>query len=259
MPLRPNPVKESVARGGRAIGTMVFEFFTPSMPALLATTGAEFAIYDMEHSGASVETIRTVLAASRGASPVPLVRVPATEYHFMARVLDSGALGLMVPMVESKAQAETIVESTTYPPGGRRGAAFGFAHDDYERGDLIEKVRALNARRLLIAQIESERGLAHLEEIAAVPGIDVLWVGHFDLTNFLGIPGQFDHPEFLGAMERVVRVATAHGKSAGINADDVATCERWLRLGYRMLAYSGDFRLLTSGLRDGIAGVRALA
>lgn len=188
MPLRPNPVKESIARRGRSIGTMVFEFFTPSMPALLATTGAEFAIYDMEHSGASVETIRTVLAASRGPLPVPLVRVPATEYHFLARVLDSGALGLMVPMVESKSQAEAIVESTTYPPHGRRGAAFGFAHDDYERGDLTEKVGALNARRLLIAQIESERGLAHLEEIAAVPGIDVLWVGHFDLTNFLGIP-----------------------------------------------------------------------
>jgi 2-dehydro-3-deoxyglucarate aldolase/4-hydroxy-2-oxoheptanedioate aldolase len=87
-----------------------------------------------------------------------------------------------------------IAQATRYPPQGRRGAAFGFAHDDYQSDSVLETMKAANARTLAIAQIETERGLAEVDEIAAVEGIDVLWVGHFDLTNFLGIPGEFSIP-----------------------------------------------------------------
>lgn len=257
MPLRENPVKAAIKAGKLSVGTMVFETFSHGLPRVLATTGAEFAIYDMEHSGASLETIRAMMAASRGPSPVPMVRVPATEYHFMAGALDAGALGLMIPMVESRQQAERIAEATKYPPVGRRGAAFGFAHDDYERGDVAAKVLALNERTMILAQIESERGLANVDEIAAVDGIDVLWVGHFDLTNFLGIPAQFDNPIFLRAIDRVIEVANKHGKTAGINADDVATCAKWIDRGFRMIAYSSDLRLIANGLSDGVARTRA--
>src|SRR5881409_2932891 len=105
-----------------------------------------------------------------------------------------GAMGLMVPMVENAEQAAKIVRSAKYPPEGRRGAAFSMAHDDYEGGNLVEKMRRANSETLLIAQIETTAGLENVEAIAAVPGIDVLWVGLFDLTNFLGIPGQMTHP-----------------------------------------------------------------
>ena len=130
-----------------------------------------------------------LVAASRGTGVVPMVRVPRGEYHFIARALDVGAQGIMVPMVESVAQARDIAQSAHYPAQGRRGAAFGFAHDDYAPGDPTDKMREADARNLVIAQIETERGLEVVEEIAAVEGIDCLWLGHFDLTNFLGIPG----------------------------------------------------------------------
>ena len=164
--MRDNEVRTRLKAGGTAIGTMVFEFFVPGLPSLLAHTGADFAIYDMEHGGVSIETLRMLAAASRGPSPLPFARVPATHYHLMAQALDAGMLGLMIPMVEDGDQARTIVSSTRYPPLGRRGAGFGMAHDDYEGGRSSDKIEALNARTFVIAQIESPAGVEHLDAIA---------------------------------------------------------------------------------------------
>ena len=187
-------------QGDQVLGAMVFEFFSPGIAQILKLAGCEYVIYDMEHAGMGLETLKTQVAACRGCGIAPMVRVPRGEYHFLARALDVGAQGVMIPMVESVEQARAIVEATRYPPRGRRGAAFGFAHDDYEAGSPHEKIAAADARNLVIAQIETERGLEVAEDIAAIDGIDVLWLGHFDLTNFLGIPGQFDNPKYLKAV-----------------------------------------------------------
>ena len=119
-----------------------------------------------------------------------MVRVPRGEYHFIARALDVGAMGVMVPMVGTPEEAAHIVACTRYPPHGRRGAAFGFAHDDYQGGDVVAKMAALHQRTMVIPQIETGEGLDNVEAIAAVPGVDALWIGHFDLTNFMGIPAR---------------------------------------------------------------------
>jgi 2-dehydro-3-deoxyglucarate aldolase/4-hydroxy-2-oxoheptanedioate aldolase len=197
------------------------------------------------------------MAWSRGTPTVPLVRVPAIDAQFMSHALDVGALGLMVPNVQTRAEAELIVQATRYPPRGRRGAAFGFAHDDFERGPVGPKIEALEARTLLIAQIESAEGLANVEAIAAVDGIDVLWVGHFDLTVSMGIPGAFGDRRFLDAMSRVADVAAGRGLAAGFNVDSVESGREWIARGYRMIAYQADFRLLAGALAAGIDGLRA--
>ena len=150
-------------------------------------------MYDMEHTGLGFETLKTQLALCRGLGIVPMARVPRGEYHFIARALDVGAFGVMVPMVANRAEAEHLVSCSRYPPHGRRGAAFGFAHDDYQGGDAAAKMAAPNQRTMMIAQIETGEGLDNVEAIAAVPGIDALWIGQFDLTNFLGIPAPFGH------------------------------------------------------------------
>ncbi|MGH7057988.1 MAG: HpcH/HpaI aldolase family protein, partial [Acetobacteraceae bacterium] len=186
-------LKEKLKRRGHAFGPMVFEFFSAGMPAIIASTGADFALFDMEHTGLEYERFKYLVAGCRGMGVAPMVRVPTNEYHFIARALDMGAQGVMLPMIESREAAERAVIAAHYPPQGRRGAAFGFAHDDYLPGTPAEKMRAAGDRTLVITQIETERALAHVEDIAATPGVDVLWVGHFDLTNFLGIPGQFQH------------------------------------------------------------------
>jgi 2-dehydro-3-deoxyglucarate aldolase/4-hydroxy-2-oxoheptanedioate aldolase len=163
----------------------------------------------------------------------------------------------MVPMVESVAQAQTIVNSAKYPPAGRRGAAFTVAHDDYTGGDIIAKMASANDEILLIAQIETGQGVEQAEAIAAVEGIDVLWIGHFDLTNSLGIPGQFTHPTYLKAVERVLEACHRHGKTPGIMAGDVATGQAQLQQGFRVLAYSGDLWIYQTALRQGLDALRA--
>lgn len=247
---------KSVLMSGEVVaGTMIFEFFTPGISKILSNAGARFAIYDMEHTGMGFETLKWLFATSRGSSMEPMVRVPTGGYTWIARALDLGARGVMVPMVESVAQAEELVRACRYPPVGRRGAAFGFAQCDYLGGSVVEKMHDYHARTLLIAQIETERGLENAEAIAAVEGVDVLWVGHFDLSNFMGIPGQFDHPDFLAAMQHVAQVAKKHGKIAGFMATDKAWIERAKTMGYTMLAAGTDTGLLQQALGDLIVDI----
>ncbi len=204
--MRDNPVKKSLQAGGTAAGAMVFELLAPGLPQICRNAGADFLLYDMEHTGVGFETLKTQAALCRGLNVVPMARVPRGEYHFIARALDVGALGVMVPMVGTRAEAEHVVSCTRYPPQGCRGAAFGFAHDDYEGGDVTAKIAALHERTLVIVQVETAEGLANVETIAAVPGVDALWVGQFDLTNFLGIPAQFEHPAYGETMARLRKI-----------------------------------------------------
>lgn len=257
--MRVNKAKRTLQAGGVALGSMVFEFATTGIARIAATAGADFLIFDMEHTGWSVETVRTLMATARAADLAPLVRVPATQPHFLSRVLDAGALGIMVPMVESVEQARLIVQAAKYPPQGRRGAAFGIAHDDYASGDVGAVMRAANAEQLLIAQIETAAGVEQVEAIAAVDGIDVLWIGHFDLTNSLGIPAQFDHPTYLHAVERVLAAAQARGKATGFMVASPEEGAALLARGFRCLAYWGDLWIYGQALKQGLDRMRASA
>ena len=254
--MRKNPVKTALAAGRHAFGSMVFEFFAPGLPTICRNAGAEFVLYDMEHTGLGFETLKTQFALCRGLDVVPMARVPRGEYHFIARALDIGAFGVMVPMVATAAEAAHIVACTRYPPLGKRGAAFGFAHDDYASGDVAETMAALHERTLVIVQIETDVGLENVEAIAAVPGVDALWIGQFDLTNFLGIPGQFQHPAYLAAVDRVLAACTAHGKTAAFLATDEAWARDYVAKGFRLMAYGVDQALLQQALQRGLAILR---
>jgi len=162
----------------------------------------------------------------------------------------------MVPIVETREQAEFIVSCTRYPPEGRRGAAFGVAHDDYLPGSPIEKIEAAHRRNLVITQIETPKGVENAAAIAAVPNVDVLWVGHFDLTNFMGIPGQFEHPDYLAALAKVVGAAHARGKGAGFMALDERWGKEYLERGFSMIAYGMDSQVYQCALAQGISTLK---
>jgi 2-keto-3-deoxy-L-rhamnonate aldolase RhmA len=253
--MRRNQVKAKLRAGELVVGTMVFEFNTSGIGKIAANAGAEFVLYDTEHTGWGWETIGRMIAASRDAT-VTLVRVPSTERSLLSRPLDLGAMGLMVPMVQSASQARDIVAWSKYPPVGLRGAAFGVAHDGYLGLDNLETMSSANDEGLILAQIETVEGLNNLDEIAAVEGVDVLWVGQFDLTNSMGIPGQFDHPNYLGALERVAKAADTNGKSAGFMVTSVEEAHRMVDLGFRALAYSGDLWIYARALGEAIGAIR---
>ncbi|HYG54550.1 MAG TPA: aldolase/citrate lyase family protein [Burkholderiales bacterium] len=246
-------LKKRVLTGEMVPGAMVFEFFSPGMPQILKVAGCEYVIFDMEHAGLGYETMKGLFAGCRGIGITPLARVPRSDYHFLARALDIGAHGVMVPMVESVAEARRIAEATHYPPTGRRGAAFAIAQDDYQGGDVAKKIQSIDARTLVIAQIETERGLAEVDGIAATPGIDVLWLGHFDMTNFLGIPGQFENAKYLEAVKKIVNAAKANGKGLGFMAADADWAKKYRGLGFNMIAAGLDHTLLQSAVRQTLA------
>jgi 2-dehydro-3-deoxyglucarate aldolase/4-hydroxy-2-oxoheptanedioate aldolase len=251
--MRANPLKSRLAEGGSAFGTMAFEFFTPGLPAICRASGAEFIIYDMEHSGVSFETIKAQIASCKGADIQPFVRLPHDDYHFIARALDVGATGIMIPMVETPEQAGAIVACTRYPPAGRRGAAFNVAaHDDYTMGGVAEKIAAAHARTLVICLVETAAGMENVDAIAAVDGVDVLWLGHFDLTSSMGIAAQFDHPRFLSAVDALLAACAKHGKCPGFLAGDEKWVKDYRAKGFRMLCYGTDVTLLQGALAQGM-------
>jgi 2-dehydro-3-deoxyglucarate aldolase/4-hydroxy-2-oxoheptanedioate aldolase len=254
--MRPNPVKEKLARGGVALGTMVFEFASPGLPAILAGAGAEFALYDMEHSGFTMAEMKQQFAACRGIGVVPLVRPPEKSYAVVARLLDIGAMGLMLQMVDTPEEAARIVSWTRYPPDGVRGAMFGGAHDDYVGGSLDAKMAAVTARTLVLPMIETRAGLDAVEEILAVPGVDGVHLGQFDLSLQLGLPGRFEHPQIEGAIDRILAACRRHGKFAGCMAPTLEVATTWLRRGFTMISYSHDIGLLSASLGDGLARIR---
>lgn len=255
--MRTNQVKQAIQAGDVSLGTFIFEFSTTGIGRIAAEAGAEFVLFDMEHTGWSVETIRMLIASTRSVDAVPMVRVPATQYHFMARVLDMGAMGVMLPMVESVEQAQLIVQSCKYPPSGRRGAAFSIAHDDYTGGSVPDKIRQANDQTLLIAQIETAAGLDNVEQIAQVEGLDVLWIGQYDLSSSLGIPGQFDHPDFAAAVDRVIAATTASNKVAGFMPLTIDEATLRISQGFRCLAYGGDLWLYQKALASDLKQIRA--
>jgi 2-keto-3-deoxy-L-rhamnonate aldolase RhmA len=254
--MRENFVKQTLGQGGVSLGVMCLEFATSGIGRLSAEAGAEFAVFDMEHTGWSLETIKMLTATSRSARLVPIVRPPVTDYHHLAHLMDVGAMGLVIPLVANAAQIRFAIECATYPPCGRRGCAFSLAHDDYEGGDIHAKMQHANDNLLVIAQIETAEGLDNVDEIAGVDGVDGLWIGQFDLTTSLGIPGQFDHPKFLDATRRVVDSCQKHGKAATLavmNPDDLAAGPS---NGFRLLVYAADLWIYQQALRRCFRQVR---
>lgn len=247
-----NTVKRRLAGGEVVLGSFCLEFRTHGIGRLSAAAGAQFLVYDMEHTGWSTETIASLVASS-GPDLAPIVRVPSAQANWIGPVLDVGALGIMVPMVGDADHARTVVAAAKYPPDGRRGCAFGLAADGYVLpGESAEAMRRANDRTLVVVQIETRAGLDNLEEIAAVEGVDVLWVGQADLTASLGKPGQFDDREFLDSIQRVADAAQRNGKAAAYLALSVEEGRRMLDLGYRLLAYGGDLWLYQQALREGL-------
>ena len=255
--MRGNPVKEALARGERAFGTMIFEFASPGLATVLANAGAQFVLYDMEHSGIGDDEIKRQVAYCRGLDIVPLVRPPDKSYATTARLLDLGVMGLMYQMVESAEEAEEIASFNRYPPNGVRGAMFSGAHDDYTGGDVAAKMATADSRTLTIALIETAKGVENADAIMAVPGIDMAHIGHFDLSLTMGIPGRFDHPDFQAAIDAILAACGRHGKPAGFLAPDVARGRAWMARGFRFVTYSIDILLLGDALRRGLDGLRA--
>jgi 2-keto-3-deoxy-L-rhamnonate aldolase RhmA len=252
-----NQVKARLREGGTAIGTMVSEVRIEEVAYVLAAAGFDFFVVDTEHGSADMETVQRLSRAGRSAGIVPLVRIADISYPLIARTLDTGALGLMVPHVESAEDAREIVRCAKHAPLGERGFGLRAGVTEYAGPSVSEGIAWSNAETMIMAQVESRRCLGNLDEIAAVPGIDVLLVGPTDLSISLGVPGQMLHPAMQEAYKQVVAAAGRSGVAAGIHPSDLKVVQYGRDIGMRLLMYASDIRLLLGAGRQAVEALRA--
>jgi len=254
--MKANRFREVVAAGKIPVGHMIMEFGTRGIAKIVESAGLDFLLIDMEHTGFDSERVADLIAWLKATPVAPFVRVPQGLYHFLARTMDAGALGVMVANVESAEQAKSIVDAVKYAPLGRRGLGLGTAHNDYVPPDTAKYLKESNQNTTIICQIESTRGLANLDGIAHTEGVDVLWVGHFDLTQSMGIPGQFQHPDFLAALRKVVEASRKFGRTAGIQPGNMEQAAEWLDMGFNVISWGSDIAVYRSALGSSVRSLR---
>lgn len=215
---------------------------------IMGRAGFDFVVIDLEHGSGTEADVLPQLQALEATGAGVVVRVESHARQRAHRVLDLGAEGIMFPRVDSAAEAAGAVAGLRYPPEGVRGVAianracgFGVTHGEYMAG---------SAETLLgVLQIESEAALAAVDAIAAVEGADVLFVGPMDLTQSLGIFGQFDHPRYATALDAVSAAARRHGKALGVLTGKPDDFDRYHALGFRFIACGSDGTLLNAAAR----------
>ena len=232
--MRKNPVKEKL-RSGQAVVGVFCNLPSPAAVEMVGILGYDFAIIDAEHGPMDVEACEHMVRAADAADIVPVVRVALNIQQNILRYLDAGALGVQIPMVNTREETEMVVASTKYPPQGRRGLAATRA-SGYGAGiSLPEYVRMANEETLVVVQVETREALANVEEIAAVDLVDVVFLGPTDLSAALGHPGQPTHPEVMAAIEVAGKTILEAGKAVGTIANNLDAYKHWRGLGFQYL------------------------
>ena len=237
-------------------GHFVVEFATPGIGHILKSAGCDFVLFDLEHSGFGFETVKSAIRYFEAADLPAIVRVPSREYHHIARAMDMGAEGMMLPMVGNPDEVRQILDAIKYHPAGRRGVALQIAHDRYRPGPVADKFVAANSRSTFFCQIETAEGVENADALAAIDGVDCLWVGHFDLSVSLGVPGDFGHPTFTDAIDKVVAATKKHNKALGRLVPTVEQGVELFAQGFDFICYSGDVWVLHNALAEAIGRLR---
>lgn len=244
-------LKEALESDGHPLGTWI-SIGHPTVAEAAANLDIDFVLVDTEHTTTSLETVEDMqrgVEAASGATET-IVRVPWNDPVRLKRVLDIGVAGVMVPMIGSGEEAERLVRALRYPPSGERGIASGRATD---YGLTFEEyVTNANGTILTIAQIETEEGLENVEEIAAVEGIDALFVGPADLSGALGLFGEWESQRFTDSVERIVDAGHAADTPVGTLAMDVDDIESRLDQGFDFLIAGKDTALLMDGIQEAL-------
>lgn len=249
-----NPLKERLRHGEALIGCFQ-RIPAPEVTELCAHAGFDHVVIDMEHTPVSEGRVADLVRAAEAAGIAPFVRVASADPATVARVLEAGPAGIHFPMVGSAAEAEIAVGATRHRPAGTRGLAVSRKSGFGSRMSLEEYVRASEEALLVVVQVEDRGALGEVEAIAALPGVDVVFLGLTDLSQDLGVPGQYDDPALASAVERAFRLIRGQGKAAGVPVTGAAMAEEYLARGATYLT-ANDVRLLLDASRAFLTALR---
>jgi len=240
-----NPARERLARGELSIGLGIRLSRSVDIAKILKTSGYDWLFLDLEHGSMSLDAASQISVAALDTGISPIVRVPAMQMAMATRALDGGALGIVMPHVDTAAEARAIVDHLKYPPVGHRSVSGAQPQFDYRAMKVAELTAALNATTLTICMVETPKAIANVEAIAAVPGVDVVLVGTNDLAAEMGIPGDFANPKIAAAYKKIVAACKKQKKwpgMGGVYSEELM--KRYLGLGMRMVLAGGDVGML---------------
>jgi len=251
-----NPVKRTLEAGGTSFGAWM-QFGHPGIAEVFATAGFPWVAMDCEHTDIGIAEFMACARGMHGRGSLPLARVRENDTLAIRQILDAGAGGVIVPLVQGPADAERAVAAAMYPPRGIRGSAFVRANDYGLRFD--EYAAAANRDTLVIVMAESRAAVENIEETLAVDGVDGVFIGPYDLSASYGIPGQISHPAIRDARRRILEACGRTGKAAGIHLVrfDPADVAAAVRDGFRFVALGMDNIFLQQGARAALDAVRA--
>lgn len=247
-----NRVAERLAADEVALSMSVRLVTSVEIAQIAVTCGYDSLYIDVEHSSLSLHQTSQICVAALGAGITPFVRVPSHGSEWISRVLDGGAMGVIAPHVRSAAEARDVVNAAKFPPLGHRSVGAGLPQLQYRSYPLAESRKLLNERTTVLCMIESPEGLAAAEEIAAVDGVDILFIGTNDLCAELGIDGQFEHPKVRAAYEHVIAAARKHGKHVGIGglAGKPKLLQEFVAMGARYVSAGSDLSYMMSAAQE---------
>jgi 2-dehydro-3-deoxyglucarate aldolase/4-hydroxy-2-oxoheptanedioate aldolase len=242
--MQKNLVKQALAEGRMQLGCGYGQLRSPEIPRMLMSAGFQWAFVDTEHGGFDLETVQDICRVSNLVGFVPIVRVTDLQYPMVSRALDCGAKGIIFPRVESPEMLEKAVSWTKFPPVGIRGYGLTTMQTNYEPLSIPEAIDHLNANTLVAFQIETKRALDAREELLSVPGIDAVMIGPADLSISLGVPGEFQHPKMVEAMEAIRDTCVRHKVAPGTQTRTVTMAKFWRDRGMLFLGCNNEAGML---------------
>jgi len=248
--MRKSDLKQKITSGQLSIGSWI-TLGNTAIGEILSNSGYDWLVVDLEHSMISMEQAGELIRVIDLAGVAPLVRLTSNSEEQVKRVMDAGAHGIVVPMVNTREEAERAVASTRYGPQGSRGV--GLARAQGYGAEFREYLDWQKSEPIVIVQIEHEKAVANLEDIFSTQGVDGFIIGPYDLSCSMSIPGEFDHPDFLEAMEYIRSTGQKMGCTSGLHIvePDTERLRQVIDEGYRFIAYSVDIRMLDVAARKG--------
>ena len=252
-----NTLRAALREGRPAFGSWI-QSGNSAIAEVMAKAGFDWLAIDLEHSTIDLETTFTLIQVIDLAGCAPLVRLSANDPVQAKRVMDAGAWGVIVPSVQSAAEARRAVDAVKYPPEGKRGVGLGRAHG-FGPG-FADYFKDCSEGSVVIPMIEQREGVERVEEILQVPGVDGVFIGPYDLSASYGVAGNLRHAVVQEATQRIIAAARTCGKAAGIHVvhPPVTQVADRLSEGFRLIAYGGDMLFLTPAAMDAGASLRRL-
>lgn len=254
--MRANTTREKLSRGETVVGCGLQCYRSPEIARTFAAAGFDYVFIDLEHGSFDLETAQDMIAASNDAGITPIVRVGELLYSLVARLLDSGAQGIILPRVEDPKILAEALSWMRFPPMGKRGYGVNTTMIGYESRGFKEIIEHQNLNTLSVVQFETKLAMERADELLSIAGVNIAMVGPADLSIALGVPGEFEHPLMISTVENLIETCNRHGVVPGIQTRSTAMAKAWIERGMRFVGAGAEHGLLLEKAKETVGTLR---